>query len=211
MRARAVWKQSLWVAGLTSVAAPVNVVLHELAHISALEVGGVPGSLIAMGSAEPTGFGWTFESLRAAQAHYGAGDAVFVAAALAGPVFTLLVGYVGLWSFRRRQSLIVWSLAYSAVATRPVVNLLFLTPRVIDGSIDSSDEAIAAFFLDWPLWSLWWLLVVGVVCAALLVRALPRGARAPFAVTGFVASFAGFLVIEYLVNTFVFNLESWER
>lgn len=57
-----------------------------------------PGSLIAMGSAEPTGFGWTFESLTAAQAHYGAGDAVFVAATLAGPVFTLLEGYTGFWS-----------------------------------------------------------------------------------------------------------------
>lgn len=134
-----------------------------------------------------------------------------MAATLAGPVFTLLVGYVGLWSFRRRQSLIVWSLAYSAAATRPVVNLLFLTPRVIDGTIDSSDEAIAAFFLDWPLWSLWWLLVVGVVCAVLLVKALPRGARAPFAVTGFVSSFAGFFVIEYLVNTLVFDLDNWER
>jgi len=211
MRGKLDGKRLLQLAGLTFIAAPLNVLLHELAHILVLTLGGIPARLVALGSMTPIGFVWTFEGLRAAQLHYGAGDAVVVAGALAGPVFTLAVGYGGLWAFRRWQALSLWAVAYSAVAPRSVANLLFLTPKVIDGSITSSDEAIAAVFLGWPVWSLWWLLVIGVICMVLLIIALPKQERLPMAVIGFIASFVGFFIIEYLVNTLVFNLETWDR
>ena len=147
-------KQLLQVGGLTFIAAPLNVVLHELVHILALTLGGIPAHLVALGSMTPIGFEWTFQSLRDAQVYYGAGNAAVVAGALAGPVLTLAVGYSGLVAFRRWHALPLWAVAYSAVGIRSVVNLLFLTPKVIDGSITSSDEAIAAFFLGWPVWGL---------------------------------------------------------
>jgi hypothetical protein len=159
----------------------------------------------------PIGFTWDFEGLRAAQAHYGADAAAVVAAALAGPLFTIAVGYAGLWAYRRWHALTAWVVAYSAVGRRSVLNLLFLTPRVIDGSVTSSDEAIAAVFLGWPVWGLWWLLVIDLFCMMLLIAALPRKGRFPLATLGYISGFAGIFVIEYLVNTLVFQLESWDR
>jgi hypothetical protein len=211
VRGKIDWKKIFQIGGLTFIAAPLNVLLHELAHIVALTLGGIPSRLVALGSQLPIGFDWTFESLRQAQLHYGAGDAAFVVGALAGPLFTLSVGYGGLLAFRRWHYLTPWAVAYSAVGTRSVVNLLFLTPKVIDGSINSSDEAIAAFFLGWPVWGLWWMLVIGLICMVMLITSLPRGERFPMAITGFICSFVGFFTIEYLVNRLVFNLESWDR
>lgn len=211
MRDKRDWKRILQIAGLTFIAAPLNVLFHELAHMLVLTLGSIPSTLVSLGGMTPIGFQWDFESLRAAQVHYGTSVAPIVAGALAGPLFTLFVGYAGLVAFRRWHSLLAWALAYSAVGTRSVVNLLFLTPKVIDGSIRSSDEAIAAYFLGLPLWGFWWLLVVGVLCMALLIWALPRNERLVMAVVGFISSFVGFFIIEYLVNTLVFNLESWDR
>ncbi len=211
MRGKLDWKKLLQIGGLTFIAAPLNVLLHELAHILVLTLGGIPARLVALGSMTPIGFDWTFESLRAAQVHYGAGAAAVVAGALAGPVLTLAVGYGGLVAFRRWPSLTLWAVAYSAVGPRSVLNLLFLTPKVIDGSINSSDEAIAAFFLGWPIGSLWWLLVIDLLCMVLLIAALPRQERFSLATLGYISGFIGFFVIEYLVNTLVFNLETWER
>jgi hypothetical protein len=211
MRQKLDRKKIVQVGGLTFLATPLNVLLHELAHILVLTVGGIPSVLTSLASMTPIGFQWNFESLRDAQVHYGAGDAAVVAGALAGPIFTLSVGYGGLLAFRSRHHLTSWAVAYSAVGIRPIANLLFLTPTVIDGSINSSDEAIAAFFLGWPVGSLWWMLVVGFVCMVMLVKALPRNERLPLALTGFTCSVVGFLTIEYLVNTLVFGLESWDR
>jgi hypothetical protein len=211
MRQRIDWKKVIQVGGVTFLASPLNVVLHELAHLLVTTLGGIPSTVTALGSMTPIGFQWNFESLREAQAHYGAGDFAIVAGALAGPIFTLSVGYGGLLAFRRWHYLPFWAIAYSAVAIRPIANLLFLTPKVLDGTINSSDEAIAAFFLGWPVGSLWWLLVVGVVCMVMLIRALPRHERLPLAVTGFICSFVGFFIVEYLVNTLLFGLESWDR
>lgn len=211
MRGQIDGKKLVQVGVLTFLTTPLTVWLHELAHMLVLTLGGIPSRLVALGSMTPMGFEYTFESLRAAQAHYGAGDAAVVAGALAGPLFTLAVGYGGLWAFRRWHSLTVWAVAYSAVGRRSVLNLLFLTPRVIDGSITSSDEAIAAVFLGWPVWGLWWLLVIDLMCMVLLIAALPRPARVPLATLGYLSGFIGFFVIEYLVNTLVFQLETWER
>ena len=205
------WRKLGLIGGLTFLATPLNVWLHEWAHMLALTLGGIPAHLVALGEMTPMGFAWTFEGLRAAQAHYGASNAAVVAGALAGPLFTLAVGYAGLWAFRRWHALPLWAVAASAVGRRSVLNLLFLTPKVIAGSINSSDEAIAAFFLGWPVGSLWWLLVVDLLCLVLLIAALPRPGRWRMATLGFISGFVGFFVIEYLVNTLVFHLASWER
>jgi hypothetical protein len=45
----------------------------------------------------------------------------------------------------------------------------------------------------------------------LLIAALPRKGRFPLATLGYISGFAGIFVIEYLVNTLVFQLESWDR
>jgi hypothetical protein len=211
LRSTRYWKRIALIAGLTFFAAPLNVLLHELAHMLVLTLGGIPSQLWSLGGMTPIGFQWDFDSLRAAQEHYGTSVAPIVSGALAGPLFTLGVGFAGLAAYQRWHSLLAWALAYSAVGTRSVVNLLFLTPKVIDGSIRSSDEAIAAYFLGLPLWGLWWLLVVGVLCMALLIWALPRNERILMAVVGFIGSFAGFFTIEYLVNTYIFHLTTWDR
>jgi hypothetical protein len=211
LRSTRYWKRIGLIAGLTFLAAPVNVLFHELAHMLVLTLGGIPAQLVSLGGMTPIGFQWDFASLRLAQAHYGTSAAPIVAGALAGPLFTLFVGFAGLVAYQRWHSLLAWALAYSAVGTRSVVNLLFLTPKVIDGSIRSSDEAIAAYFLGLPLWGFWWLLVVGVLCMALVIWALPRNERFVAAVVGFISSFAGFFLIEYLVNTYIFHLTTWDR
>lgn len=211
MRGNIDWQKLGLIGGLTFLATPLNVFLHEVAHSFVLTLGGIPSRVVALGSMTPIGFTWDFEGLRAAQDHYGTGAASVVVAALAGPLFTIAVGYGGLWAFRRWHSLPLWAIAYSAVGRRSVLNLLFLTPRVIDGSITSSDEAIAAVFLGWPVWGLWWLLVIDLLCMVLLIAALPRHERFPLATVGYLSGFIGFFVIEYLVNTLVFQLETWER
>ena len=205
------WKTLVQVGVLTFLITPLNVVLHELAHMLVLTLGGLPSSLTALGSMTPIGFQWNFASLRDAQAHYGAGDAAVVAGALAGPIFTLAVGYGGLLAYRRSHDLTFWAIGFSAIGLRPLLNLLFLTPSFFDGTITSSDEAIAAFFLGWPVWGLWWMLLVGLICLVLLIKALPRRQRWPLTIAAFVCSIIGFVTIEYLVNTLVFGLESWDR
>ena len=86
------WRTAL----IAAAAAPISVLLHEFAHIGALELGGVDAKLRGFSMGMPVGYFWNFAGLEEAMAHYNVSSAVFVVAALAGPITTLALGYGGL-------------------------------------------------------------------------------------------------------------------
>ena len=177
------WKELLLVAGLTSVAAPVTVLVHELAHIIAFTLAGIPSHLVAFGMAMPVGYQWNVESLRQAQMHYGAGTG----------------------------ALVLWAVAFSAIGLR-MIGVLSNAPRIIRGTLNTSDEVICAFFLGWPVWTVYVpSLAVGLASITLFIASLPKRDRVLTSLTGILCSIAGYLAVEYLFNIYVFHLEIWTR
>jgi len=118
-----------------------------------------------------------------------------VAGAAAGPATTLLLGFGALLGYRRWQRLWTWAPGLSALALR-MVGITGLLPRFADGSIRTSDEAIAAHFAGLPLLSTYLpSLLLGWGCVAVLVRQLTRGQRLIPTSVALLSSLVGFLSI----------------
>jgi hypothetical protein len=79
-------------------------------------------------------------------------------------------------------------------------------PRFIDGSMDTSDEAIAAHFLQAPLTSFYWpSLLLGYLCILLLLRNLRRQTRLAFSLSAFVGGAVGYFSVDTLMNVLIFK------
>jgi hypothetical protein len=187
------------------------VLVHELSHIAALEIGGVPAHLQSFSAAMPRGYLWTFRGLDSAKGHLGVPDRVFVIAALAGPTATLLIAYGGLLLNRWKSNRTFWAIAFAAIGVR-TFGVTLNMPRFLDGSMDTSDEAIAAHFSGVPLSTFYWpSLVLGYVCIFLLIKFAARGNRFSFCLSAFVGGTAGYLIVDTLVNLFILKPEVWMR
>lgn len=143
------------IAVIASIAAPFSVLLHELAHVGALELGGVAAHLRGFSMGMPVGYFWNFEGLENAKSYFGVPGSVFVIAALAGPITTLGIAYGGLLGYRWTQAPVFWASGFAAILLR-MVGVTLNMPRFTDGSMDTSDEAIAAHFVAAPLSSFYW-------------------------------------------------------
>lgn len=196
---------------IASVAAPISVLLHELAHIGVMELGGVAAELRGFSMGMPVGYFWDFAGLESARAHYGVHDSVFVLAALAGPVTTLGIGYAGLFAYRCTHNLI-WATSGLAAILLRTVGTTFNMPRFIDGSMDTSDEAIAAHFMGAPLSSLYWpSLFLGYLCVFLILKSVPRDDRISLIASVFVGGAIGYFGIDALANLLIFKPDIWVR
>ena len=199
------------IAGIAYFAAPFSVLLHELAHIGALEFGGVAAHLRGFSMGMPIGYFWNFAGLENAKAHFRVTGSVFVIAALAGPITTLVIAYGGLLAYRWIPKPIFWTSAFSAILLR-MVGVTLNMPRFIDGSMDTSDEAIAAHFMGAPLSSLYWpSLLVGYLCIYLLLKTIEREKRTAFALSALVGGAVGYFSIDALANLFIFKPDVWVR
>lgn len=199
------------IALIAAIAAPFSVLLHELAHVGALEFGGVAAHLRGFSMAMPVGYFWNFEGLENAKTHFAVSDSVFAAAALAGPITTLVIAYGGLLSYRWSPNSMFWASAFVAILLR-MVGVTLNMPRFIDGSMDTSDEAIAAHFVGAPLSSFYWpSLLVGYLCIFLLLKTIEREKRASFTVSAFVGGAVGYFSIDTLANLLIFKPEVWVR
>lgn len=185
--------------------------LHELAHVGALEFGGVGAHLRGFSMGMPVGYFWNFEGLENAKVHFGVSDAVFAAAAVAGPITTLVIAYGGLLAYRWIANPIFWTSAFVAVLLR-MLGVTLNMPRFIDGTMDTSDEAIAAHFMDAPLSSLYWpSLLVGYLCIYLLFKTIEREKRVTFAISAFIGGAVGYFSIDALANLLIFKPDVWLR
>lgn len=203
------WK---WrIAAIASIAAPLSVLLHELAHVGALEFGGVAAHLRGFSMGMPIGYFWNFEGLENAKAHFGVPGTVFVVAALAGPITTLGIAYGGLLAYRWVPNPIFRASAFVAIMLR-MVGVTLNMPRFIDGSMDTSDEAIAAHFMEAPLSSFYWpSLFVGYLCIFLLFKTIEREKRVSFALSAFIGGAVGYFSIDTLANLLIFKPDVWVR
>ncbi len=199
------------IAVIAAIAAPFSVLLHELAHVGALELGGVAAHLRGFSMGMPIGYFWNFEGLESAKAHFGIPGTVFVVAALAGPITTLGIAYGGFLAYRWVPNPIFWASAFVAILLR-MVGVTLNMPRFIDGSMDTSDEAIAAHFMEAPLSSFYWpSLLVGYLCIFLLLKTIEREQRVSFALSAFVGGAVGYFSIDTLANLLIFKPEVWVR
>lgn len=201
-----------WRIALTAaVAAPLSVLLHELAHVGALEFGGVTAHLRGFSMAMPVGYFWNFEGLENAQAHFAVPASVFAVGALAGPMTTLFIAYSGLLAHRWSPNSIFWASAFAAILLR-MIGVTLNMPRFLDGSMDTSDEAIAAHFLGAPLSSLYWpSLLVGYLCIFLLIKTIEREKRFSFILSAFIGGAVGYFSIDALANLLIFKPDVWVR
>lgn len=198
-------------AAIAFVAAPLSVLLHELAHVGALECGGIDAHLRGFSMGMPVGYFWDFEGLRQAQEHFSVPDAVFVLAAFAGPFTTLLIAYGGLLAYWRTSKDVFWVSAFVAIVLR-MVGVTLNMPRFIDGSMNTSDEAIAAHFMGAPLSVFYWpSLFVGYLCIYLLFRALDREKRISFGWSAFIGGAVGYFSIDAAANILIFKPDVWVR
>ncbi len=199
------------VAVIASIAAPLSVLLHELAHVSALELSGVAAHLRGFSMGMPVGYFWNFEGLENAQVHLLIPDRVLAAAALAGPLTTLVIAYGGLLVYRWAPKPICWVSAFVAIVLR-MVGVTLNMPRFIDGSMNTSDEAIAAHFMGAPLSAFYWpSLLIGYICVYLLINAVERKKRGSFAFSAFIGGAIGYFSIDTLANLFIFKPDVWVR
>lgn len=199
------------IAVIASIAAPLSVLFHELAHVISLEFGGVAAHLRGFSMGMPVGYFWNFEGLENAKLHLGVPDAVFVVAALAGPITTLVIAYGGLLAYRWVPNHIFWASAFVAILLR-MVGVTLNMPRFINGSMDTSDEAIAAHFMGAPLASFYWpSLVVGYLCIYLLFKTIEREKRASLSFSAFIGGTLGYFSIDTLANLLIFKPEVWVR
>lgn len=199
------------IAVTASIVAPFSVLLHELAHVGALELGGVAAELRGFSMGMPTDYFWNFEGLEDAKLHFGVPGSVFVVAALAGPITTLVLAYGGLLAYRRVPNIIFWASAFAAILLR-MVGVTLNMPRFIDGSMDTSDEAIAAHFMEVPLASFYWPSVLfGYFCIFMLLKSIMREKRASFSLSAFIGGAAGYFSIDTLANLLLFKPEVWVR
>lgn len=198
-------------ARIAFVAAPISVLLHELAHMGAMELCGVAAELRGFSMGMPVGYPWNFAGLEDARTHYAVSNSVFVMAALAGPMTTLAIGYGGLLIYQRIPKPIFLVSAMAAIALR-TVGVSLNMHRFIDGSMDTSDEAIAAHFMGAPLSSIYWpSLLLGYVCILLLLKAIESKERLSFALSAFIGGVIGYLSIDALANLLIFKPEVWVR
>lgn len=196
---------------IASVAAPISVLLHELAHIGAMDLGGVAAELRGFSMGMPVGYFWNFAGLESARAHYGVPNSVLVLAALAGPITTLTIGYVGLFAYRCTQNL-VWAASALAAILLRTVGTSFNMARFIDGSMDTSDEAIAAHFMGAPLSSFYWpSLFLGYLCVFLILKSVGRADRVSLMASVFVGGAIGYFGIDALANLLIFKPDIWVR
>lgn len=100
------------------IAAPIAVLLHELAHVVVLEAGGVDAHLRGFSMGMPVGYFWDFDGLEKAKEFFRVPESVFVFAALAGPLVTLLIAYGGLFAYWRKSLNVFWAIAFSAIVLR---------------------------------------------------------------------------------------------
>jgi hypothetical protein len=201
------WRTAL----IAACAAPISVLLHEFAHIGAMELGGVDAELRGFSMGMPVGYFWSFAGLEEAKAHYKVSSSVFVVAALAGPITTLVIGYGGLLASRRATKTSLLVSAFAAVSLRSV-GITLNMPRFLDGSMDTSDEAIAAHFMSAPLSSLYWpSLLLGYACLFLLFRAIEPKDRLSFVLSSFIGGVIGYLTIDALANLLIFKPDVWVR
>lgn len=199
------------IAAIAAVAAPFSVLLHELAHVGVLEFGGVPAHLRGFSMGMPIGYFWNFEGLENAKAHIGVAGTVFAVAALAGPITTLGIACGGILAYQRFPNPLFWVSAYVAIVLR-MVGITLNMPRFIDGSMDTSDEAIAAHFLGVPLSFFYWpSLLVGYLCIFILFNIIAREKRIPFALSAFAGGAVGYFGIDTLANLLIFKPQVWAR
>jgi len=159
----------------------------------------------------PKGYLWTFEGLDSASAHLGVPNRVFVIGALAGPIATFLIAYGGLLLNRWKPNLTFCAIVFAAIGLR-TLGLTLNMPRFLDGSIDTSDEAIAAHFGGVPLSTFYWpSLVLAYSCIFLLIKFGAQKNRLSFYLSAFVGGAAGYLIVDTLVNLFILKPEVWVR
>ena len=201
------WK----VAVMAGVAAPLVVLLHEHAHIFALEIGGIDARLYGFSMAMPVGYSWNFEGLEQACVFYNASPSSVAYAALAGPIMTLLIAYGALVAYHFKKAKVLWACAFSAVVLR-TAGIMENMPRFLDGTINTTDEAIAAHFLNLPLISFYWLtLALGFLCIFLLFTAAAKGRRLMQFASAFAGGMVGYLGIDTLANILIFKPDVWGR
>lgn len=190
---------------------PLFVLVHEIAHVAMLDWWGIPARLRGFAMGMPVHYFWNFAGLSAAQLHYRVPGTALVVSALAGPVVSLIIGYGALGLFHISRAAIFWTACFSAVAPRMIGITLHL-PRFLAGNIDTSDEAIAAHFLNWPLSSLYWpSLLAGYICLYFLFSETERGERLPNALSALMGGAVGYFSIETLANVYFFGLHTWTR
>lgn len=196
------------VAAIAFLATPLAVLVHELAHLVTLELGGVPAHLESFSAAMPKGFWWNFSGLEQARDHLRIPDRVFAIAALAGPIATLLISYGGLLVYRVNS--IYWTTAFAA--TFRMIGVTLNMPRFISGSIDTSDEAIAAHFLGVPLATVYWpSLLLGYLSIFLLIKSVSRKDRISFVLSAAVSGIIGYFLVDGLVNALILKPAVWTR
>jgi hypothetical protein len=111
-----------------------------------------------------------------------------------------------------RCSILFRSQPLSAAIGLRTLGLTLNMPRFLDGSIDTSDEAIAAHFAAVPLSTFYWpSSALAYSCIFLLINFSVRENRLSFYLSAFVGGAAGYLIVDTLVNLFVLKPEVWMR
>jgi len=98
-----------WQIALAAAAtAPLVVLLHELAHVVALQAAGIDARLRGFSMGVPAAYSWDFQGLEQAASFYHTDRSAIAWAALAGPLPTLLIAYAALVAYRYKPARLVW-------------------------------------------------------------------------------------------------------
>ncbi|WMJ86869.1 hypothetical protein [Anaerocolumna sp. MB42-C2] len=188
---------------LSVILGPVFIFLHEIVHAVFFELGGIKAHFLRFSMAAPINFTYDFYDLKKAVSFYNSSNHVVFAAAISAPLFTLIFSYISLLLYRLNKKIIFWVLSINPLIFR-LVGATIKIPAFVDGYATTSDEAVAARFINVPLTTfLWPSLVLGYLCIILLFLCTEKNNRLKYMTSTILGGTLGYFIIEQLVNMFI--------
>lgn len=94
-----------------------------------------------------------------------------------------------------------------------MVGVILNRPKFVDGSVDTSDEATAAHFMEAPLASFYWpSLLIGYLCIFQLLKTIEeREKRIAFALSAVIGGAVGYFSVGTVANLLLFEPDVWVR
>lgn len=184
---------------LSAVLGPVFIFLHELVHAYFFELRGIKAHFLYFSCVAPINYTYNFSGLRKAVTFYDSSNHAVFVAAISAPLFTLIISYVSLFLYRSNKKITFWVLSINPLMFR-LLGATIKIPAFVNGSVTSSDEAIAANFASVPLTTfLWPSLVLGYLCIVFLLLSTKKSNRLKYTISTILGGTLGYFIIAHLI------------
>lgn len=177
--------------------------VHEWVHVLFFTMNGIKVSMVNLYMTVPVDYPYTISGLRQLVQEYGISNFSIFLVSISAPFISLLIVFLAVILNRKKSSDVIRAIMFPSLLFR-TVSLLSMTSRYIDGSIDGTDEAVAASFLNVPSW-IFWLFSVLMGGILLIFIILPGKNMKRLLISGLTGGIFGFFGIGFIINWLFFK------